>query len=95
MGAVFSVTVSIGGKGLTAVGANIFINRFLSDTLRVSVPPFLPTLRRTETLRFSAGGLCYRLTAFRADSFNIILYGGILTATFDIVPAAESLDGIS
>ena len=89
------MAVSIGGKGLTAVGANIFINRFLSDTLRVSVPPFLSTLRRTESLRFSAGGLCYRLATFRAKTFNIFLYGGIPTATFDILPAAESLNGIS
>ena len=95
VGTVFSVTVSVGGNGLTASGTNIFINRFLSDTLRVSVPPFLPTLRRTETLRFSAGGLRYRLAAFRADSFNIFLHSGILTATFDIVPTAESLNGIS
>ena len=89
------MAVSVGGKGLTASGTNIFINRFLSDTLRVSVPPFLSTLRRTESLRFSAGGLCYRLATFRAKTFNIFLYGGIPTAAFDIFPAAESLNGIS
>ena len=93
VGTVFSAAVSIGGKGLTASGTNIFINRFLSDTLRVSVPPFLSTLRRTETLRFSAGYLRYRLSAFRADSRCLFRFFGAVDR--DVVSAAEGLDGIS
>ena len=93
MGAVFSVTVSIGGKGLTAVVANIFIHRFLTYTLWVSVPPFLSALRRTETLRFSAGYLRYRLSAFRADSRRLFRF--FRAVDHDVFSAAEGLDGIS
>ena len=93
MGAVFSVTVSIGGKELTAVGANIFIHRFLTYTLRVSVPPFLSALRRTETLRLSARHLHYRLSAFRADSHRLFRLFDVFDR--DVVSAAEGLDGIS
>ena len=93
MGAVFSMTVSVGGKGLTAVGANIFIHRFLSYTLWVSVPPFLSALLRTETLWLSAGYLRYRLSAFRADSRRLFRHFSAVDR--DVVSAAEGLNGVS
>ena len=60
------MAVSIGGKGLTASGTNIFINRFLSDTLRVSVPPCCPAPRAAELLLFPSGELDQRLAAVQA-----------------------------
>ena len=59
----------------------------------MSVPPFLSTLRRTETLRFSAGYLRYRLSALRADSHCLFRFFGAVDR--DVVSAAEGLDGIS
>lgn len=87
------MTVSVGGKGLTAVGANIFIYRFLSYTLRVSIPPFLSALRRTETLRLPAVYLHYRLAAFRADSRRLFRHPYAVDR--DVVSAAEGLNGVS
>ena len=95
VGTVFSVAVAVGGEGLTTSRTNIFINRFLPDTLRVAIPPFLPTLRRTESLRFSARHLHYRLAAFGADSGGFLWNCFIRAIAHNVVSATESLNGVS
>lgn len=91
MGAVFAVLIPISRERFSTFRADKFINRFLSDPLRVFCPPLLPAGFTAEHLLFHLWPLFYLPAAFAASVF-IIWYQDVRRG--EAVPAAEALDGI-
>ena len=82
MGAVFTLFISIGGEGLTAISADIALFRFLINLVLVGVPPQGTADIRAEALMLPSSSLRY--------SFSALLAGGGGFTTFPVLNEAAS-----
>ena len=68
MTAIFPLLISVCGERLTAVGADVRINRFPIHAVWMTVPPGSPAGVRTELPRFLLGDDFYQLSAVLAGN---------------------------
>jgi hypothetical protein len=95
MGAVFSLFVAVGNKGLLAVVAGQLVVRFSLDFLRVILPPGKPAHIRTEGFLLRSVSLRELLSAFFAeyDFFKSGFAGSISRQTVSSAIGLHGVDG--
>lgn len=91
VGAIFSVSVPIGGECLSASGTDKGVNRLAVDPVGVFRPPLLAASFAAEYPPFRFLPLYEGLAALPASVCSI---GGSAVRNHQTVPAAEALDGI-